>query len=95
MNIVGGDPWYNASVGANNEFLNENVFLASKVLSGVEFRANNIESLENLEKNSMDFYASLKSLYLQDRQLKIENINRGNIQIIYNDEGDWEEIDTK
>mgnify|MGYP001487605751 CR=1 FL=1 len=95
MNIVGGDPWYNASVGANNEFLNENVFLASKVLSGVEFRANNIESLENLEKNSMDFYASLKSLYLQDRQLKIENIKRGNIQIIYNDEGDWEEIDTK
>ena len=71
------------------------VFLASKVLNGVEFRANNIESFDNLEKNSMDFYASLKSLYLQDRQLKIENIKRGNIQIIYNDEGDWEEIDTK
>ena len=26
---------------------------------------------------------------------KIENIKRGNIQIIYNEEGDWEEIDTK
>ena len=43
----------------------------------------------------MDFYASLKSLYMQDRQIKIENIKRGNIQVIYNDEGDWEEIDTK
>ena len=43
----------------------------------------------------MDFYASLKSLYLQDRKLKIENIKRGNIQIIYNQEGDWEEVDTK
>ena len=54
-----------------------------------------MDSIENLEKNSMDFYASVKSLYLQDRQLKIKNIKRGNIQIIYNDEGDWEEIDTK
>ena len=95
VNVFGGDPWYNASVNGNNQFLSENVFLASKVLGGVQFRANNIESLENLEKNSMDFYASLKSLYLQDRQLKIENIKRGNIQIIYNEEGDWEEIDTK
>ncbi len=92
-NILGGDPWYNASINGNNEYLNDNIFIASKVLSGVEFRAKNIESLENLEKNSMDFYASLKSLYLQDRQLKIENIKRGNIQIIYNNEGDWEEID--
>ena len=64
------------------------------MLGGVEFRANNIDSLDNLEKNSMDFYASLKSLYLQDRKLKIENIKRGNIQIIYNQEGDWEEVDT-
>ena len=95
VNVFGGDPWYNASVNGNNEFLDESVFLASKVLNGVEFRANNIDSFDNLEKNSMDFYASLKSLYLQDRQLKIENIKRGNIQIIYNDEGDWEEIDTK
>ena len=95
VNVLGGDPWYNASINGNNEYLSENVFLASKVLGGVEFRANNLESFDNLEKNSMDFYASLKSLYLQDRQIKIENIKRGNIQVIYNDEGDWEEIDTK
>ena len=95
VNVLGGDPWYNASINGNNEYLSENVFLASKVLGGVEFRANNLESFDNLEKNSMDFYASLKSLYIQDRQIKIENIKRGNIQIIYNDEGDWEEIDTK
>ena len=92
---MGGDPWYNASINGNNEFLNENIFFTSKVLSGIEFRANNLDSFDNLEKNSMDFYASLKSLYLQDRQLKIDNITRGNIQVIYNDEGDWEEIDTK
>ena len=95
MNVMGGDPWYNASINGNNEYLSESVFMASKVLSGIEFRANNIDSFENLEKNSMDFYASLKSLYIQDRELKIKNIQRGNIQVIYNDEGDWEEIDTK
>ena len=78
-----------------NEYLNENIFAASKILTGVEFRANNIDSFDNLEKNSMDFYASVKSLYLQDRQMKIKNIKRGNIQVIYNDDGDWEEIDTK
>ena len=95
VNVMGGDPWHNASVNGNNEYLNENIFAASKILTGVEFRANNIDSFDNLEKNSMDFYASVKSLYLQDRQMKIKNIKRGNIQVIYNDDGDWEEIDTK
>jgi ABC-type transporter MlaC component len=92
-NVLGGDPWYNASIHGNNEFLNEGVFLTSKALSGIEFRANNIESLDNLEKNSVDFYASVKSLYLQDRENKIENQNRGNIEVIYKNEEDWEEID--
>ncbi len=42
----------------------------------------------------MDFYASLKSLYLQDRQRKIANTKpRGNIEILY--EGEWEEIETQ
>ena len=94
-NVMGGDPWYNASVQGNNEFLSESVFLTSKALSGIEFRANNIESIDNLEKNSIDFYASVKSLYLQDRENKIENQNRGNIEVIYKNEEDWEEIDSQ
>jgi phospholipid-binding lipoprotein MlaA len=94
-NILGGDPWYNASVHGNNEYLSEGVYITSKALSGIDFRANNIESLENLEKNSIDFYASLRSLYLQDRENKIKNDQRGNVEVIYKDEGDWEEIDNK
>ena len=94
-NVMGGDPWYNASVQGNNEFLSESVFMTSKVLSGIEFRANNIESIDNLEKNSVDFYASVKSLYIQDRENKIENQNRGNIEVIYKNEEDWEEIDSQ
>ena len=92
-NIFGGDPWYNASIHGNNEFLSEGVFLTSKALSGIDFRSNNLESLENLEKNSIDFYASLRSLYLQDRANKINNNQRGRLEVIYKDEEEWEEID--
>jgi phospholipid-binding lipoprotein MlaA len=94
-NILGGDPWYNASVHGNNEFLSEGVYLTSKGLSGIDFRSDNLESLDNLEKNSIDFYASLRSLYLQDRENKIKNNQRGNVEVIYKDEDDWEEIDSK
>ena len=94
-NVLGGDPWYNASIHGNNEFLNEGMFITSKALSGIDFRSNNLASLDNLEKNSIDFYASFRSLYLQDRQNKIENNQRGRIEVLYKDEEDWEEIDSK
>jgi len=94
-NVVGGDPWYNASVHGNNEFLSEEIFIASKAISGVDFRANNIESLDNLETNSIDFYASVRSLYLQDRENKIQNNKRGNIDVIYENEDGWEEVDSQ
>ena len=93
-NVMGGDPWYNASAHGNNEFLSESLFIASKAISGVEFRANNLESFDNLEQNSIDFYASVRSLYVQDRENKIENNQRGNVEIIYKNEEDWEEIDS-
>ena len=92
MNILGGDPYYNASTHGNNEYLTDKVYMTSKVISGVDFRAKNLESIDNLEKNSMDFYASVRSLYLQDRQKKIANRN-ATIEIMY--EGDWEEIESK
>ena len=94
-NVMGGDPWYNASIHGNNEFLSEGVYITSKALSGIDFRANNIESFDNLEKNSIDFYASVRSLYTQDRENKIKNNQRGNIEVFYKDEEDWEEIDNK
>ncbi len=95
VNVLGGDPWYNASIHGNNEFLSEGVYIASKALSGINFRAENIESLDNLEINSIDFYASVRSLYIQDRENKIKNTQRGNIEVLYKDENDWEEIDNK
>ena len=93
INIFGGDPWYNASTNGNNEFLSSSQYATTQVLTGVDFRAKNIDSIDNLEKNSMDFYASVKSLYLQDRQQKIVNRKNGTLEIIY--DGDWEEIDSQ
>jgi phospholipid-binding lipoprotein MlaA len=93
--VFGGDPWYNASIHGNNEFLSEGVYITSRALGGIDFRANNLESLDNVEKNSIDFYASLRSLYLQDRENKINNDQRGSVEVIYKDEEDWEEIDSK
>ena len=93
-NVIGGDPWYNASAHGNNEFLSERLYLTSKALTGIDFRANNIDSFDNLEKNSLDFYTSVKSLYVQDRENKIKNNQRGNIEVLYKDEQDWEEIDS-
>ena len=83
------------SAHGNNEFLSEQLYLTSKALSGIDFRADNIESFENLEKNSIDFYASVKSLYTQDRENKIKNNQRGKIEVLYKNEEDWEEIDSQ
>jgi phospholipid-binding lipoprotein MlaA len=94
-NVLGGDPWHNASIHGNNQFLSEGVYAASKALEGINFRSENLESLDNLETNSIDFYASLRSLYLQDRENKIRNNQRGKVEVIYKDEEDWEEIDNK
>ena len=39
----------------------------------VDFRADNLNNFESLEKNSLDLYSSVKSIYLQDREKKIKN----------------------
>ena len=57
----------------------------------VDFRAKNIESFDSLERNSIDLYASVKSLYLQERNKKISNSQS---LAETQDEGGWEEIDT-
>jgi len=51
-----------------------------------------LESIDNLEKNSMDFYASVRSLYLQDRQKKISNSTKITETM---DDGDWEEVESQ
>ena len=89
-NLLGGDAWYNVSVKNDTQHFKERDYYISRGTTGIDFRAKNISSFENLEKNSMDFYASVRSLYIQDRQQKIAN--SGAIVDTQND-SDWEEIE--
>ena len=91
-NLLGGDVWYNVTVANNTQHVSDFDYWASRVGAGIDFRAKNIDSFENLEKNSMDFYASVRSLYLQDRQRKIENSKTTTETM---DDGNWEEIESQ
>ena len=88
-NISGGDPWFNITVRNNTTYVKESDYYWSRGTGGVDFRAKNIESFDNLEKNAVDFYASVRSLYLQDRKQKILNSKK---IIDTQDNSDWEEI---
>ena len=75
-----------------NENLSEHNYYYYRGTDAVDFRSKNIESFESLEENSIDFYASLKSLYLQNRQQRILNSPISNKD---SNDSDWEEIDNQ
>ena len=79
-------------VVVGNENLSEHNYYYYRGTDAVDFRSKNIESIESLEKNSLDFYASVKSLYLQNRSQKISN---SPISDKGQDDSDWEEIDNQ
>ena len=89
-NISGGDAWYNVTVANNTQYFNESDYYFTRVLSGVDFRAKNLEAFDSLENTSIDLYASIRSLYLQDRQRKIQNLDQATETM---SDDDWEEID--
>jgi phospholipid-binding lipoprotein MlaA len=89
-NVAGGDAWYNVTVANNTQYFNESDYYFTRVLSGVDFRAKNLEAFDSLENTSIDLYASIRSLYLQDRQRKIENLDQATETM---SDDDWEEID--
>ena len=56
-------------------------YYSVKATTAIDFRADNDKNFESLEKNSIDLYSSIKSIYLQDRENKIKNSIK--------DEDDW------
>lgn len=64
---------------------NEIDYFSVKGTSAIDFRSNNITSFESLEKNSIDLYSSVKSVYLQSRENKIMNSETN--------ENDWGNLD--
>ena len=92
VNVVGGDAWYNVTVANDTQYFNEADYYFSRVMSGVDFRAKNLESFDSLEKTSLDLYSSVRSLYLQDRRKKIQNLDEVTETL---SDDDWEEVDTQ
>ena len=60
-------------------------YVAVKGTTAIDFRADNETNFDSLEKNSIDLYASFKSLYLQNRENKINNSSEG--------DDDWGNLD--
>jgi phospholipid-binding lipoprotein MlaA len=74
-----------------NQNYSEHNYYYYRTTGAVDFRAKNIESFDSLEENSIDLYASVKSLYLQNRNKQILN-SKSNTET--QNDSDWEEIDT-
>jgi Surface lipoprotein len=91
-NFLGGDAWYNVTVANDTRYFNDADYYISRLTAGVDFRAKNLEAFDKLEENSLDLYASVRSLYLQDRQRKIANLDLTTETL--NDD-DWEELDSQ
>ena len=72
----------NELLGASGTSLD---YYTVKGTTAIDFRADNDSNLKSLEENSLDFYSSLKSIYLQDRENKIKNSTDG--------QGDWGNLD--
>lgn len=58
-------------VVANNDW--EDYSMARTALTGIDARERNIETLEDLERDAIDFYARIRSLYRQTRDNAIRN----------------------
>ena len=70
------DPFAHVTIRENELFGasgNSLDYLTVKGGTVVDFRADNDKNFESLEKNSLDLYSSFKSIYLQDRENKINN----------------------
>ena len=90
VSMSGGDAWYNVTVKNDTQYLKESDYYFTKLGEGVDFRAKNFESYDSLKKTSVDFYATERSLYLQDRERKIKNLK---VKTDTMDDSDWDSLD--
>tara|TARA_B110000438_G_scaffold206317_1_gene198000 strand:+ start:937 stop:1761 length:825 start_codon:yes stop_codon:yes gene_type:complete len=74
-----------------NSSYSEHNYYYYRTAGSVDFRAKNIESFDSVIENSIDLYASTKSLYLQNRKNQIKN-SKSKVDTQIDD--DWEEINT-
>ena len=64
-----GDP---VTLALNREGKDDWLWIGT-VVKGIDFREQNLEKINNLEATSVDFYATIRSLYLERRNRMIRN----------------------
>ena len=83
------DPFAHVTL-RDNELLNisgsDLDYYSVKGASAIDFRSDNMTNIDSLEKNSIDTYAAFKSLYLQNREKKINNT------FSLDDDDDWSDF---
>lgn len=68
------DPWEYALKGAGWAREDRLAFRLTRAgLEGIDLRSRNIETLDELRRDSVDYYARIRSLYLQSRASKINS----------------------
>jgi phospholipid-binding lipoprotein MlaA len=60
------------TVALNREGKEDWIWIGT-ALKGIDFREQNLEKIDNLEATSVDFYATIRSLYLERRNRMIRN----------------------
>lgn len=66
---------------------NEWIYYTRTVVEGIDTRSRLLETIEDLRRNSLDYYASVRSIYSQKRQSLIRDDKNGSIAIPdYDDE---------
>ena len=75
--------WHEKEI--NNVSGNKLDYIGIRTVDAINFRGINMANFESLEKNSLDLYAATKSLYLQNRNKKINNSTKS--------DDDWGNLD--
>jgi phospholipid-binding lipoprotein MlaA len=58
---------------AGNNDNEDDIRLGVTIISGIHARESALELLEELENTSVDYYATVRSLYMQNRKSEITN----------------------
>ena len=68
------DPWFYILGAADVSRSTRRTFdLSRAAANGVDLRSRNIETIDELRRDSVDFYARIRSLYIQNRENKIRS----------------------
>jgi phospholipid-binding lipoprotein MlaA len=68
-----GDAVINPVYWAGSNDDEDDIRLGVTLISGIHARENALELLEELENTSVDYYATVRSLYIQNRESEIKN----------------------